>query len=343
MPAGAPFGILTPQEEAERPRNGLDNMAMALTQALWRAARLPGDVMQGKVSMYGPDGHTNPEVINRSADLAGLVMGGSYAAPAMKDAAGMGIRAYHGSPHNFDAFDLSKINTGEGAQAYGHGLYFAENEGTAKAYQEALAGKVDNPQRNQQLSDLAREMSKYEVGYRKYNDPRGYELAKQYDDIMAARSADKGKMYEVDINADPSHFLDWDKPLSGQPPIVQDLARNADLSHLAPGNRTRRQIEMWRDGTLPNAASEPNGNVLHSALTDYGMDAKNNAALTERFREAGIPGIKYLDQGSRAAGEGSRNYVVFDDKLINIARKYGIAGLLGAPVAGAAMSNRTGD
>ena len=38
-----------------------------------------------------------------------------------------GIKAYHGSPHDFDKFDLSKIGTGEGAQAYGHGLYFAES------------------------------------------------------------------------------------------------------------------------------------------------------------------------------------------------------------------------
>jgi hypothetical protein len=30
------------------------------------------------------------------------------------------ITAYHGSPHSFDQFDLSKIGTGEGAQAYGH-------------------------------------------------------------------------------------------------------------------------------------------------------------------------------------------------------------------------------
>jgi hypothetical protein len=36
------------------------------------------------------------------------------------------------------------------------------------------------------------------------------------------------------------------------------------------------------------------------------------------LREAGIPGIRYLDAGSRGAGEGSRNYVVFDDKLIDI-------------------------
>ena len=46
---------------------------------------------------------------------------------------------YHGSPHDFDRFDLKKIGTGEGAQAYGHGLYFAENEGVARGYRERLA------------------------------------------------------------------------------------------------------------------------------------------------------------------------------------------------------------
>ena len=48
-----------------------------------------------------------------------------------------GIRAYHGSPHDFDRFDISKIGTGEGGQAYGHGLYFAEAEPTALSYRNA--------------------------------------------------------------------------------------------------------------------------------------------------------------------------------------------------------------
>jgi len=48
------------------------------------------------------------------------------------------ITAYHGSPHDFDQFDIKKINTGEGAQSYGHGLYFAGNEGTAKYYRDTL-------------------------------------------------------------------------------------------------------------------------------------------------------------------------------------------------------------
>lgn len=48
------------------------------------------------------------------------------------------IVAYHGSPHTFDRFDLAHVGSGEGAQAYGHGLYFAENEDVAKGYKDRL-------------------------------------------------------------------------------------------------------------------------------------------------------------------------------------------------------------
>ena len=41
---------------------------------------------------------------------------------------------WHGSPHKFDKFDSSKIGTGEGAQAYGHGLYLAEIPDVARTY-----------------------------------------------------------------------------------------------------------------------------------------------------------------------------------------------------------------
>ena len=42
------------------------------------------------------------------------------------------VTAWHGSPHKFDKFDMSKIGTGEGAQAYGHGLYMAETPEVAQ-------------------------------------------------------------------------------------------------------------------------------------------------------------------------------------------------------------------
>ena len=45
---------------------------------------------------------------------------------------------YHGSPHEFDRFDAAHIGRGEGAQAYGHGLYFAERRGVAEDYRRRL-------------------------------------------------------------------------------------------------------------------------------------------------------------------------------------------------------------
>ena len=46
--------------------------------------------------------------------------------------------AWHGSPHDFDIFDLGAIGTGEGNQAHGWGLYFAKNREVAQAYKDVL-------------------------------------------------------------------------------------------------------------------------------------------------------------------------------------------------------------
>ena len=43
------------------------------------------------------------------------------------------------SPHDFDQFSMEHIGKGEGAQAYGHGLYFAGEKAVAEHYREGLA------------------------------------------------------------------------------------------------------------------------------------------------------------------------------------------------------------
>ena len=56
------------------------------------------------------------------------------------------IRAWHGSPHEFDAeegapfgrFGLSFVGTGEGGQAFGYGIYISEVEGVAEGYAKRL-------------------------------------------------------------------------------------------------------------------------------------------------------------------------------------------------------------
>jgi hypothetical protein len=52
---------------------------------------------------------------------------------------GLAMTLFHGTPHKFEKFELEKIGTGEGFQAFGHGLYFAENPKVAHSYRQALA------------------------------------------------------------------------------------------------------------------------------------------------------------------------------------------------------------
>lgn len=124
----------------------------------------------------------------------------------------------------------------------------------------------------------------------------------------------KGRMYEVNINARPEDFLDWDKPLSQQPASIQSGVRK----YMGLDKGGRADEIGWRniaDRPLDDAI----GNVLRSD--------------TSGLREAGIPGIRYKDAMSRGAEGGTSNYVVFDSNLISILRKYG---LLPPAAAGAA-------
>lgn len=326
-------------------------------QGILDAVQLPGQVAGGLLAtqpsqpgMWSDEDEarsqaTQGTMMNRAADLGGVVMGGSYAAPAMKDATGMGIRAYHGSPHDFDRFDLSKIGTGEGAQVYGHGLYFAEKEGIAKHYRDALT--ADRTQPAQRLlnklggdPDAAIAAAKAEISRLqglKLTPETGLDRAKSMietqennlamlNQLKSAGHMSPGRMYEVDINARPEQFLDWDKPLAQQSDAVR-----APVADLLQRNPPQHPVI----GRLDFDPNKP-GSQIYSELEHTGASKAGSAEL---LRGLGIPGIKYLDQGSRGAGEGSRNYVVFDDKLVSILKKYGIGGLLGGGSAAMSMGN----
>lgn len=251
------------------------------------------------------------------------------------------IKAYHGSPHSFDKFDLSKIGTGEGAQAYGHGLYFAEAEPVAREYRDALSrgypvriGGEDidfsdpihvaakymhdfQGDRGKAWLNLKNEITNYgEQMHPAHKGAKEQALRIIRNDEALPDVQKPGHMYEVNINADPEHFLDWDKPLGDQTDAVRKAilaaAETAPMPSKGPAIRNRQSI-IGGDASVP-------GDVLYNNIGGFKRPAETSSLL----REAGIPGIKYLDQGSRGAGEGSRNYVVFDDKLVDIARKYGL-------------------
>lgn len=328
----------------EYPNRTEFDLTSGLTGALMDAFTAPDRARRGEIS----EANMIPEAFN----FAGSLTLGSLLAPRPTGSVGMGgrakaleaqqpqgIRAFHGSPHDFDRFDMSKIGTGEGAQAYGHGLYFAEAEDVARSYRDALSGMNFNGQHltigdtDWHIMDAARKaapISQRDADFISTNITDsirgGFDLKKLRSDLLAQRdgnsdfataldaalaAAEKatkhpGHMYEVRINADPADFLDWDKPLSQQ----SEKAREAALSAMerASGGITRNDLKEGVTGA--------------DAVRYGGLDDPN--AMTKALREAGIPGIRYLDQMSRGAGDGSSNYVVFDDNLIEILRKYGL-------------------
>ena len=234
---------------------------------------------------------------------------------------GLGIKAYHGSPHNFERFDASRIGTGEGAQAYGHGLYFAESEPVARSYRDALSARQNTAAVKAVLDKFPGDPQKA-AAYLRQQAPEGSALGKYYEDLaqkVEAGAPLEGRMYEVDINADPARMMDWDKPI-GPDMAAQIAARVPDYGGYA------RAIDPASSG--------------QSAYRGLQQMAGKPVA-SDVLREAGIPGIKYLDQGSRGAGEGSRNYVVFDPRIISIMRKYGIAGA--APLGAGALAAQKED
>jgi hypothetical protein len=246
----------------------------------------------------------------------------------------MPIRAYHGSPHDFDRFDISRIGTGEGAQAYGHGLYFAENEGVARAYRDALSAPKLNPlspdylasraltyaqndpgNAVQRLRDQLGEWRSSPPSFRKPGDEQRFLDAISL--IKGGQPIGQGRMYEVGIHADPERFLDWDRPVIQQPDVAKVLG----------------SLGYDAESAAQFSSKPPTGATVYKA-----WEPLNQAKATEEFRAAGIPGIKYLDQGSRGAGTGSRNYVTFSDDIVEILRKYGLAGLgAGLPAFAAAQ------
>lgn len=211
------------------------------------------------------------------------------------------LDVYHGTPHKYapteanplGEFDASKIGTGEGAQAYGHGIYLAETPEVASMYR-ASVGPKDGSQFD--LPDgpikgiatmIAAKGDEGEKAARKL-------WASSVDDIdeavRLAREAvtDKSSLYKADLPDEMiDRMLDWDKPLSEQSVAVKEMLRK---SPLAPDE------SVW-----PQWTGQQFYEAEVRAMTEFDKLQKgpSRASVSDAIRQTGIPGIKYLDEGSR--------------------------------------------
>lgn len=335
---GTAFEPVTPQQQLSNYRQleGQQQAWQTAEGSPWKPAE-PGPMAK----MIG--NALTSQTGQRFMDLANFLGPGPKAIPrpVMAPEGPKGVRAYHGSPHDFDKFDLSRIGTGEGAQAYGHGLYFAEKEAVAKGYRDALQASKYHANDAPVPDELQAAAYRLKVNNGDpeaalktwlndtYGETPGSPSIATEEQAMRKQLAElsgrdislkpTGRLYEVNIKADPETLLDWDKPLSQQPPQVRALIE----SNPKAAKALAFQSEFLKQ--------EPTGKAAYRAFASGPeADPKSGVSASAALREAGIPGIRYKDAGSRGAEGGTNNYVVFDDALVEIVRKYGIAGLMAA-------------
>lgn len=337
-----------------------------------------GDItgLAADMEMYitDPESRTWFNAMMSGAGVAGGAVSISPSMAAMLPIIRKNIDAWQGSPHKFDRMSSAHIGTGEGAQAYGHGLYFAEQKGIGEGYRDALSsailvdGKPISNQTNDYMEkkllkagfdpDKAIDLINAEIDpsdISKIGKIRQEGATSAIDRLTDLKARDaiqtqEGYLYNVDLKVSPDDLLDWDAPLSEQSERVREkisgLYKDYSVSDDAPFNEYLKKefpsfYEDWgsltagQQSSALGAYSQDTGKVAPMVRTGSGdkptMErfykalSADQVQASEILREAGIPGIKYYDGGSRGAGEGTRNFVIFDDSLIDIKTRNGEA------------------
>jgi hypothetical protein len=310
-----------------------------------RRAGLTPDVPQGAPRVAGETlGLLGPVVAAKYApQIAEGLLAAGDAMPRMSKGGRYFVNqdgkiVWHGSPHKFDKFDSSKIGTGEGVQAYGQGLYTAEARDVGEQYARELSGKISvngQPiyQANKAVGSTGnKDLDDYLTAFLGNKKAAKHQLLQDIRDVRSAnpegakdmqrtlaelrkaqvQAETGGYLYKVDLADDAiPKMLDWDKPLYKQPPAIRRAVRSVVDDNTSPGTYAQWVRE-----------ARPDFRMLQNDM----LENMDNAAIAEQLRQRGVQGIRYLDGRSRAAGEGSYNYVVFpgNESLLKILERNGV-------------------
>ncbi|MHB8871060.1 MAG: hypothetical protein ACYC5G_01210 [Candidatus Doudnabacteria bacterium] len=268
----------------------------------------------------------------------------------LKQKAGIYFQAaWHGSPYQFDKFTTEKIGTGEGAQAFGWGLYFTDLKGIAEGYAEKLSeqgtanytldGKAlpevlapylydSRTKKKDLITDIDNAIkSNKSLLPNSKGFPQYDRLKAENEGLLKAKSFLLGSkseiqfepsrnLYKVELHkgktTEQYDWLVWDKKLTNE---QIDKISGQD-KYLA------ENLKNWNEnGIVPASAksNELNGSNLYRYLESYlGSDKEASILLLK----AGIDGIKYpaesIARGATSDNARGFNYVVFDENAVTI-------------------------
>ena len=247
--------------------------------------------------------------------------------------------AWHGSPHDFDTFDLGAIGSGEGNQAHGWGLYFAKNKEVAQAYKDVLG--IDSV-----------EITSADTKYRLNDDIEWYDdKTKSIIDAESPLSMALTTLSEEGDKAKAiknlTDFINSKKDNKSDYVVAQIKRAKQAVQILKDGNFDTHQWNTMFEVDIPeneyllneqkniekqsqvvkNAISQISNELNSSVLNNSNLSGKEFYKLLSKelggdrlaskyLNEHGIKGITY------EGVEDGRCYVVFDDKAIKVIKKY---------------------
>ncbi len=244
--------------------------------------------------------------------------------------------AFHGSPHDFKAFDFSHMGSGEGAQTYGWGGYVTEVEGIGRTYAEGRVNMFKSGFGDSYVKGIRHRMAggesfedakRFFVNHHRSlyesteKDPGAYsDFRHDYESLRNLKEEDlPGRhLYHVEIPTEKDgNYLRWEEPVSDSQieKIRAYLKENYRRNKLADFDAGISETKE-----APNAA-EVNawvrrGENIYKTLTHLTGDARS---ASEALAEMGFVGISYPAQhrsGGRA--DNARNYVIFKESDIQI-------------------------
>jgi hypothetical protein len=282
-----------------------------------------GEVDRARQAMTSP---------RAAGEYAGSMVDPLRLASALRRGPMQELDVYHGTPHKYASteanplgeFDASKIGTGEGAQAYGHGIYYAENIDVAKGYQPRDTKTEEKLMRLYKQAEARQDYDSMDVLESAMLHKTAGELREMYpqnnkliDQIGKITAQSKSSLYKADLPDEMiDRMLDWDKPLSEQSAAVKKALKDSGI--------WKKYKENLSDFSSPKDTRNKNmrGENIQ-AFIEY-LSGGDKAKASQMLREIGIPGIRYLDAGSRGkVGTGTRNFVVFpgEEKKVKILRR----------------------
>jgi len=232
------------------------------------------------------------------------------------------LDVYHGTPHQFPPtkrnplgeFDASKIGTGEGAQAYGHGIYTGGNIKTGEEYVKTTARTeiVDSsgntlykelPKRKVTGESRAADALDYAFQVQSSNPyafaanqitkfgegPDVQDALKtlaQWEQAGAKTKTGSGYLYKADLPDEKiPQMLDWYYPV---PEEIRQKVSSAALEKFGSGSTGTSGAHLYAE--------------LTKEFERLGS-ANPKVDASEFLRQQGVPGIKYLDNFSRRQPE----------------------------------------